>query len=148
MTLDIVIPVLRTRTIGRLLQSLSLGTGRPDAVTLVSNEVPLDVDAFGLPVRVIRFSSDTVPVGHGDVALRRDIGIWASHCSHVVTLNDNLVAAASLVAASRDLLRERPYFWGHHRYVSFADHRVADLVSLPADRAGPANFRPIPGICG
>jgi len=142
MTLDVVVPALRTRTVGRLLHSLALGTSRPDAVTLVSNEVPLGIEAFGLPVRVIRFRSDTVPAGHKDVALRRNIGIWASACHDIVTLDDDLVAAASLVATSRDLLRDRPYFWGHHRYVSFADHRVEDLVSLPPDRGRPREFPP------
>jgi hypothetical protein len=140
--LDVVVPVLRTKTIGRLLQSLSLGVSQPDVVTLVSNEVALDTETFGLPVRVIRFSSDTVPIGQADVALRRNIGIWASSGSHVVTLDDDLVAAASLVASSRDLLRVHPYFWGHYRYISFRGHRVEDLVALAPDRGRPREFPP------
>jgi hypothetical protein len=142
MKLDVVVPVLRTKTIGRLLQSLSLGVSQPDVVTLVSNEVALDTETFGLPVRVIRFSSDTVPIGQADVALRRNIGIWASRASHVVTLDDDLVAAASLVASSRDLLRMYPYFWGHYRYISFMDNRVEDLVALSPDGGRPREFPP------
>jgi hypothetical protein len=138
--LDVVVPVTRTKTIGRLLQSLSLGTSQPDVVTLVSNEVPSDIETFGLPVRIIRFRSEMVPIGYGDAALRRNVGIWASNSSHIVTLDDDLIASADLIATSRYLLGSRSYFWGHYRYISFTDHSVQDLVTLPPDTGRSREF--------
>ena len=132
--LDVVVPALRTATVDRLLRSLSLGSDRPDVVTLVSNEVPEALPTYGLAVRVVRFSSRTLPIGDRDLALRRDIGLWASNCRHVVTLDDDLVAAGDLVAAARRLLAAKPCFWGHHRFISFRDHTVEELVGLPPDR--------------
>jgi len=140
--LDVVVPTLRTGTVQRLLRSLSLSTSRPDIVTLVSNEVSLDIETFGLDVQVARFRSATVPIGHGDLALRRNIGIWASAGRNIVVLDDDLVAAAELVAVSRELLRTLRYFWGHHRYLSFADHPVEELVALPPDRGRPREQPP------
>ena len=142
MELDVVVPTLRTSTVERLLRSLSLGTSRPDIVTLVSNEVGLDIKTSGLDVRVARFRSATVPIGHCDVALRRNIGIWASAGRKVVTLDDDLVAGVDLIAASRDLLRTRRYFWGHYRYLNLAEHPVEDLVALPPDRGQPREQAP------
>ena len=142
MKLDVVVPVTRTKTIGRLLKSLSLGTSQPDVVTLVSNEVPSNTETFGLPVRIIRFSSDTVPIGYGDAAVRRNVGIWASSGSHVITLDDDLVAPANLVATSRDLLCARPYFWGHYRYIRFTDHSIEDLVTLPPESGQTREYPP------
>jgi hypothetical protein len=119
-----------------------LGTSQPDVVTLVSNELSPETDTFGLPVRIVSFRSDIVPIGAGDVALRRNIGIWASSSSHIVTLDDDEVAPANLIATSRDLLRARPYFWGHYRYINFTDRSVEDLLTLPPDCGRPREFPP------
>ncbi len=104
MSLDVVVPALRTATIDRLLASLAQGTVRPDAVSLVSNEVPDGLETYGLQVRLLRFRSDRYPIGDRDLALRRDVGIWCSECSHVLTLDDDLVAPANLVETSLELL--------------------------------------------
>src|SRR6478672_13385785 len=118
-SLDVVVPALRTATIDRLLASLAQGTVRPDAVSLVSNEVPDGLETYGLQVRLLRFRSARYPIGDRDLALRRDVGIWCSECSHVLTLDDDLVAPANLVESSLELLHRESHFWGHHRYISF-----------------------------
>lgn len=142
MSLDVVVPALRTATIDRLLASLAAGTVRPDAVSLVTNEVPDGVEAHGLPVRLLRFRSDRYPIGDRDLALRRDIGIWSSECSHVLTLDDDLVAPANLVESALELLDRERYFWGHHRYISFDSYAPERLLELPAQLGRPRETPP------
>jgi hypothetical protein len=129
-TLDIVIPALRPETVERLLRSLALGRDRPDSVSLAGNEIPVDMPSYGLPVRHLRFSSDMYPIGDCDVALHRNVGVWSSECSHVVFLDDDLVAPIGLVAAARRLFEREPFFWGHHRYVDVESWAIEELVSL------------------
>jgi hypothetical protein len=133
LTLDVVVPAIRTATIGRLLESLAGNSVRPNVVSIVSNEVDPGIETHGLEVRLLRFRSDEYPIGDRDVALRRDVGIWASECSHVLTLDDDVVAPASLIESSLALLREEPYFWGHYRYISIAGYGVERLLELPPE---------------
>ena len=133
MTLDVVVPAVRRATIGRLLESLAGNTVRPDVVSIVSNEVDPAIETHGLDVRLLRFRSDEYPIGDRDVALRRDVGIWSSECSHVLTLDDDLVAPANLIETSLALLREEPYFWGHYRYISFRGYTLEGLLELPPE---------------
>jgi hypothetical protein len=132
-TLDVVVPAIRRATIGRLLESLGRNTVRPDVVSIVSNEVGTDLETHGLNVRLLRFRSAEYPIGDRDVALRRDVGIWSSECSDVLTLDDDLVAPANLIETSLALLRDEPYFWGHHRYISLQRYGVERLAELPAE---------------
>jgi hypothetical protein len=132
-TLDVVVPAVRRATIDRLLESLARNTVRPDSVSIVSNEVDSDLETHGLNVRLLRFRSSEYPIGDRDVALRRDVGIWSSECSHVLTLDDDLIAPASLIETSLALLRDEPYFWGHYRYISFQGYGVERLAELPAE---------------
>jgi hypothetical protein len=129
-SLDVIVPTVRPATIGRLLESLALNTVRPDAVSIVSNEVDGSLETHGLDVRLLRFRSEDYPVGDRDVALRRDVGIWSSEASHVLTLDDDVVAPANLIETSMALLAEEPYFWGHYRYISFAGYTLERLVEL------------------
>ena len=142
MSLDVVVPALRTATIDRLLASLAQGTVRPDAVSLVSNEVPDGIETHGLDVRLLRFRSDRYPIGDRDLALRRDVGIWSSECSHVLTLDDDLVAPANLVETSLELLGRERHFWGHHRYISFAGYAPERLLELPPQLGRPREKPP------
>ena len=128
-----VVPARRTATIDRLLFGLARGQARPDAVSIVSNEVPSGIETHGLPVRLLRFRSETYPVGDHDVALRRNVGIWSSECSHVLSLDDDLVAPASLVESSLALLRDEPCFWGHHRYIWVDGYGPERLLELPPE---------------
>jgi hypothetical protein len=130
LSLDIVVPAVRRATTQRLVASLARNTMRPDAVTIVSNEVEPTIDTGGLDVQIVRFRSDAYPIGDRDVALRRNVGIWASECTHVVTLDDDLVAPPNLVETSLALLRDNPYFWGHHRYISFSGYPLERLMEL------------------
>jgi hypothetical protein len=141
-TLDVVIPAIRCATIDRLLRSFKLGTQLPEAISIITNEVPLDIERYGLNVRLLRFDSSTYPIGDGDLALRRDIGVWNSECSHVLTFDDDLIAPVNLVQTSRELLSREPYFWGHHRYVSFAEYSVEALSTMPPDRGRPRESPP------
>ena len=134
MTLDVVIPALRRHTIEALLESLALNTDSPDCVTIVGEEIPCSVETYGLPVRLLRFRSARYPIGDCDVALRRDVGIWFSECSHVVTLDDDLVAPRDLVETSRAILEREPYFWGHYRFVDFQHFSLSELSAMPPSR--------------
>ena len=83
MEIDVIVPVRREATIERLLISFSRNTVWPHAVTLVSNELDdRSVQCRGLNVRILRFQSHEYPIGDCDVALRRNVGIWASESSH------------------------------------------------------------------
>jgi hypothetical protein len=132
-SLDVIVPSVRPGTVGRLLESLALGSVRPDAVSIVSNEVEASLETHGLDVRLLRFRSSEYPIGDRDVALRRDIGIWSSELSHVLTLDDDVVAPANLIDTSRALLAGEPYFWGHYRYISFSGYTLERLVELPPE---------------
>jgi hypothetical protein len=141
-SLDVIVPALRTATIDRLLASLAQNTVPPDAVSLVSNEVPEGIETHGLNVRLLRFRSDRYPIGDRDVALRRDVGIWSSECSHVLTLDDDLVAPANLVESSLALLERESHFWGHHRYISFDGYAPERLLELPPELGRPRESPP------
>jgi hypothetical protein len=132
-SVDVVVPSVRPATVGRLLESLALGSVRPDAVSIVSNEVDASLETHGLDVRVLRFRSSEYPIGDRDVALRRDVGIWSSEASHVLTLDDDVVAPANLIETSQALLANEPYFWGHYRYISIAGYGVDRLLELPPE---------------
>ncbi|HSS79800.1 MAG TPA: hypothetical protein VLK24_01270 [Gaiellaceae bacterium] len=142
MSLDVVVPALRTATVDRLLWSLAHNTVRPDAVSLVSNEVPDAIETHGLEVRLVRFRSERYPIGDRDLALRRDVGIWSSECSHVLVLDDDLVAPANLVESSLALLERESHFWGHHRYISFAGYSPERLLELPPQLGRPRETPP------
>jgi len=131
-TLDVVIPSLGRSTLVRTLDSLALGTTRPDCVTIVSNEVGAEVVAAGLDARVVRFESDRYPYGDRDVALRRNVGIFSSRCSHVLTFDDDQIAPRSMIEDVRRLLESEPVVWGHHRFLALEELReLADIVDLP-----------------
>jgi hypothetical protein len=142
MTVDVVVPAVRRATIDRLLASLARNTVRPDVVSLVSNEVDAEIDTHGIEVRLLRFRSATYPIGDRDVVLRRNVGIWSSECSHVLMLDDDLVAPPDFVETSRWLLRDQPYFWGHHRYLPFAGYPLERLLELPPELGQPREDRP------
>jgi len=133
-TLDVVVPALRRETIELLLESLALNTVAPDAVSIVGAEIDTSLAVFGLPVRLLRVRSDRYPIGDWDLALRRDVGVWFSECTHVLLLDDDLVASATLVEDSLALLKRQPFFWGHHRYIDFAPFTVAELSRLEPGR--------------
>jgi len=133
-TLDVIIPSVGRPTLARALESLAQGSALPDSVTVVSNEVPPDLASSGLPLRVLGFDSERYPYGVRDVALRRNVGIFASGCAHVLTFDDDQVAPRSMVADVRRLLEAEPVLWGHHRYVAMAGLGVAELLDRPPAR--------------
>jgi hypothetical protein len=141
-TLDVIVPAIRRGTIDRLLASLARNIVTPDVVSIVSNEVDAAIETHGLEVRLLRLRSATYPIGDRDVALRRNVGIWSSECSHVLMLDDDLVAPPDLVQTSRELLREEPYVWGHHRYISFAGYPLERLMALPPVLGHPREHPP------
>lgn len=143
MQIDVIIPTMRPESVKTVLYSLSKGTVKPDLVTIVSNEIREDLPCYGLRVRLASFSSSYYPVGYLDVVLRRNIGIWSSPCSHIITFDDDQLAPTDMVLKSIELLRRRPYFWGHYRYVSFSKYHVDDIIPMPPgegrSRERPAN---------
>jgi len=133
LTLDVIIPSVRSQTIDRLLYSFSRNSIWPDCITIVSNEVNTDIAVYGLPVRLIRFQSADYPVGHRDVALRRNVGIWQSSCTHILTFDDDQIASKHLVEDARALLSSKPFFWGHYRYIDFSRYGLDEILRLPAE---------------
>lgn len=138
MTIDVIVPVRRVHNVERLLWSLSRGSRQPDFVTLVSNDPAISaVPTFGLQARALRFSSSRYAVGSLDAALRRNVGIWASKASHVLTFDDDQLAPTDLVSSSLTILREKPFLWGHHRFLDFSAHTYPEILTL-APQAGRA----------
>lgn len=133
MKLDIIVPTMRPHLLERVLFSLSRNRTRPDLVTIVTNELLDPPPCFGLDVRVIRFSTSKYPFGCKDVALRRNIGIWSSPGTHVLTFDDDQLAPPDMLESSLKVLREEPYLWGHYRYLDFADHSVESILGLPKE---------------
>jgi hypothetical protein len=141
MNVDVVVPVARRRTVDRLLYSLSRNTVRPQLITLVTNEMSTtEIRTYGMPVRVLRFCSTTYAIGIMDVALRRNVGIWASPASHVIMFDDDQIAPVNLIESSCSLLAKEPFFWGHYRYIDFSLWPVEQLLYLPP-QAGKARER-------
>ena len=137
MEIDVVIPSLRAGAVSNVLFSLSQNTVKPDLVTIVSNEISSGIAALGLNVRILHFESRHYPFGHKDVALRRNIGIWHSPCSHVVTFDDDQIAPENLIETSRSALDRREHFWGHYRYLDFTQYSLASILRLPPSRGRP-----------
>lgn len=127
--IDVVVPSLRKDTVQRLIHSLSLGTQKPGAVSVVSNEIDT-LDTYGLNVRLIRFTSDYYPVGYKDVALRCNVGIWASEADMVFISGDDQIASPTTIEDGAQLLLKKPYWWGHHRLTSFKDKSVEEVMAM------------------
>jgi hypothetical protein len=140
--IDVVIPAVRVNVIPELLFSFSRNRVRPDLITIVSNEVPSEIDTLGLKIRILRFTSRHYPIGACDVGLRRDIGIWKSPCSHIVTFDDDQLAPSNLVETSRDVFTRQRFFWGHYRFLDFSRYPLAEISSLPAERGRPRETPP------
>jgi hypothetical protein len=139
--LEIVIPSIRGEAVRGALASLSRNSTKPDLVTIVTNELSGRMPHRGYPVRVIKFRSDTYPIGDCDLALRRNIGLWWAEHPNVLIFDDDQLAPPRLVAESKRLLQEKPYFWGHHRFVSFTNRTVEQILALPPE-AGRARENP------
>ncbi|HET7265253.1 MAG TPA: hypothetical protein VFL28_11330 [bacterium] len=142
LTLDVVIPSLRRDSVGGALYSLGRGTAVPDLITIVSNEVAPSLVPVGLRVRLVRFRSARYPIGTMDVALRRNIGIWASPCSHIITFDDDQLASPDMVEAGARLFERQAFFWGHYRFLDFAVRPVDEILQLPASAGRPREFPP------
>ena len=130
--IDVVAPARRPETVGRLLEALARGDRRPDLVSLVGHEVPLSIDTRGLPVRLLRPRSKHYAVGEQDVALRRNVGAWASPLPWLVFLDDDVVPARDTLASCARLLADAPVVWGHHRFLDLRATPVEAVLALPA----------------
>lgn len=130
--IDVIVPCVRAATVSRLLASLAAGTEPPDHILIVSNEID-DLDNHGLPVTILGFSSRFYPFGHGDVALRRNIGAWYSQADQLLFIDDDEVAPPTLIADVRAKLDRQRYVWGHHRFSRFAGRSVADIMAMPRE---------------
>lgn len=142
MEIDVIIPVMRPDLIASLLYSFSQNTIKPDLVSLVSNEVRYAATVQDLKVRILRFESSDYPIGNLDVALRRNVGIWNSPCSHIIAFDDDQLAPTDLIQASRDRLEHQEHFWGHYRYLDFSKYSLDTLVRLPTSRGRPRENPP------
>lgn len=131
---DVVVPARRTATVPRLLRALSRGDRTPALVSLVGNEIPESTPTYGLRVRLLRVRSDAYAVGDLDVALRRNVGAWASPCSRLLFLDDDVVPARNTLDHCAALLDREPVVWGHYRYIDFSGVDPVELLDLPPDR--------------
>ena len=129
-----IVPVRRRVTIDRLLRSFSRNTVRPGAIWLVTNELDAaHVVTHDLDVRLVRFESDSYPIGFNDAALRRNVGIWASTASHVVTFDDDQVAPPGLIQSMMRVLSATPVCWGHYRFIDVENRTFDELMALAPD---------------
>lgn len=119
-----------TRSPSQLIESLARGTVQPDTVTLVTNS-DLEIETFGLVVRLLRFDSSDYAIGDRDVALRCNVGIWSSSADAIVFQGDDQIASPTMIENSVGLLRRVGYFWGHHRFTPFGGKSVADVMAQP-----------------
>jgi hypothetical protein len=135
MDLDVIVPVRRQATVvDLLLRSFSRNTVWPHAVTLVSNELDSkQIQSHGLNLRILRFESDEYPIGWCDVALRRNVGIWASMASHILMFDDDQIASPDLVQETLRVLGSEPYCWGHYRFIDFASRSLDEIMTLPPE---------------
>lgn len=129
--IDIVIPVRRSGTIDRLLRSLSCNTVLPTTVLLVTNDLDAQtIDPYGLTVKLVRFASDTYPIGFNDAALRRNVGIWTATASRIMTFDDDQVASPTLVQSTARVLEGARVCWGHHRFIDIEQWSFDELLAL------------------
>lgn len=143
MLIDVVVPVTRRQTVDRLLYSFSRGSTAPDVVTLVNNDLAAaDLKSYGLNVRVLSMRSEVYPIGMMDAALRRNAGIWASPASHIIMFDDDQLAPPDLIENARALLVRDGHFWGHHRFLSFSERSIDDILRQPAEAGRPREFPP------
>jgi len=96
-------------------------------VTVVSNEAH-PFENYGLRVRLLRFLSETYPIGYLDVALRQNVGIYAAECDTIVIQGDDQIAPHSMIGDVTQNLGE--YLWGNHRLVDFADYNADQIMAL------------------
>ena len=134
MEVDVVIPTVRSDSVQWVLYSLSKNTVKPDLVTIVSNDIGKDLPCYGLKVRLVQFNSTHYPIGQLDVALRRNVGIWSSPCSHIITFDDDQLAPHNMIRESVELLKKQSYFWGHHRYIDFSNHSVDEIILMAPEK--------------
>lgn len=133
MQLEVMAPAMRRDGAQRLIDSLAAQTRRPDAVTLVSNEmVAADLAWHGLNGRVLAFRSEAYAVGERDVALRGNIGIFHGTTSHILIAADDQICPRDGIAAWERALVGKPFAWGHHRLFDGAPD-VAALLDRPAE---------------
>lgn len=129
MTVEIVIPSLRQGPVERLAMSLAMQTEPPDIITIVSNETqPFDW-AFSTPVRLLRFASEEYSIGELDVALRQDVGIYASECDVIVIQGDDQVAPLTMIEDTLEALEDGEYIWGNHRLINFDGQTLEEILS-------------------
>lgn len=130
-SVEVIVPAVREPS--ALLESLSLGRRKPDLVTIVSNEVD-HVETFGLPVRIIRFTSELYAYGDNDVVLRRNLGIWLAEHDWLVFQDDDQIAPAGMLESSVERLAADDLFRGHHRFIDFEQIGLHALLEMPPER--------------
>jgi hypothetical protein len=141
-SIEVVIPSLRQASTERLVSSLVLQTVAPDVITIVSNETqPFPVP--GSRVRLLRFSSDTYSIGEWDVALRQNVGIYATECDTLIIQGDDQIAPPSMVEDALRVMEGKDYIWGNHRLTDYAD-RSLDEIRLADKESGVSRESPAP----
>ena len=148
MTIDVVVPSVRgVASVNRLLDSIAASHPRPSTVSVISNSVKRSQFTQQLPLRIIKIASDFYPMGAGDAALRRNVGIYNSPADSVVFLDDDLIVPPDIFSHVRDGLEGADYIWGHHRFIDFTAHTPATIAVMPADM-GRSREQGIPAFHG
>lgn len=132
--IEVIVPAMRQGNIQEMLYSFSKNTVKPDRITIVSNEISKKPITHGLSIRLIRFASLYYPIGHLDTALRRDIGVWNSESTHIITFDDDQLASVNLIESSIELFRQRRYFWGNYRYLDFSQHSIDEIIHMASTK--------------
>lgn len=140
MSIDVVIPARRDPS--RLLFSLEHQTHTVDNVWIVSNEIER-LRFRPKNVHLVRFSSQELAYGESDVVLRRNLGISLSEADVVVLQDDDQVAPSGMIEACWRKTLDKPFVWGHHRFIDMDAQDVDQLMdfhpNLGREREHPPN---------
>lgn len=127
--IDLIVTALRKDMAQRLVYSVSRGTMRPGMISIVTNEIDT-LDPCGLNVRLIRFVSDVYPIGYKDVTIRCNVGLYTSEHQYVMFAGEDHVAALNTIETAAALLREKPFYFGHHRITTFNNKSVEQIQAM------------------
>jgi hypothetical protein len=143
--IEVIVPCVRPKALGKLLRSFAQQSVRPTRVTVVTNhEVPSDAHPGDLTVRQLSFTSKEYAIGQSDVALRRNVGLWWAESPTVLFFDDDQLAPGNLIASlpgALEMFGPGGMVWGNYRYVDWTNWTDAEVRDSPPS-AGRAREKP------
>jgi hypothetical protein len=134
MVTEVVIPLCRTAILTPMLASFTWDP--PDIVTLVTNqprELLVQERVFPFELRALRFHTTAYGQGKHDVALRRNVGAYASSSDTLCYFDDDQIASIGMLSAGRRLLENGEVaVWGNYRFIKFNSVNLNELPLVEA----------------